>query len=319
MSKTLAGGRFTGYLFLAPYLTLFCVFLLLPLGYGLLLSFQKYNMVESKDATPTFIGFQNYYEALLKPGADGTYGDKNFWLALGATAKFVVMAVPCTVGLALLLAVGINAVPERRQPIYRVAVFVPTMITISVAGILWRWFYNSQFGIFNAVLRHVERALPFLQSLFGDTFAPGWSNVPWITNKAWAMPSIVLMTVWWTVGTPTVILLAGLKQIPEAYYEAAAIDGAVGWRRFVHITLPLLRPVLLFVIVINVIGAFQIFGQTFIITGGEPELTTRVLVQYIYETAFGLYRLGYGAAMSWVLFLIIMVFSLVQFRVLRER
>jgi multiple sugar transport system permease protein len=306
MSTTLAGRRYTGYLFLAPYLTLFCVFLLFPLGYGLLLSFQKYNMVESKDAVPTFIGLANYREALA---------DQYFQRALWATAKFVIMAVPCTIGLALLLAVGINAIPERRQSIYRLAVFVPTMISISVAGILWRWFYNSQFGVFNAILRPIERALPFLDHVFGD----GWSNVPWITNKAWAMPSIVLMTVWWTVGTPTVILLAGLKQIPEAYYEAAAIDGAVGWKRFIYITLPLLRPILLFVIVLNVIGAFQIFGQTFIITRGEPESSTRVLVQYIYDTAFSFYRMGYGAAMSWLLFLIIVIFSLVQFRVLREK
>ena len=289
----LAGRRFTGYLFLLPYLTLFCVFLLLPLGYGLVLSFHKYNMAESKNAAPVFIGLTNYREAL---------SDQYFRRALWATARFVMMAVPCTVGLALLLAVGINALPERRQPFYRLCIFVPTMITISVAGILWRWFYNSQFGVFNALLAKV-----------------GVEPINWITDKALAMPSIVLMTVWWTVGGPTVILLAGLKQIPEVYYEAASIDGAVGWRRFVHITLPLLRPVLLFVLVINVIGAFQIFGQTYIVTRGEPELSTRVLVQYIYDTSFNFYRMGYGAAMSWLLFLVIVTFSLVQFRVLRER
>jgi multiple sugar transport system permease protein len=269
------------------------VFLLLPLGFGLLLSFQKYNMAEARDVVPAFVGLSNYREALV---------DQYFRRALWATARFVMMAVPCTVGLALLLAVGLNALPERRQSFYRLCIFIPTMITISVAGILWRWFYNSQFGVFNALLEPL-----------------GIGPVNWITDKAWAMPSIVLMTVWWTVGGPTVILLAGLKQIPEAYYEAASIDGAVGWRRFVHITLPLLRPVLLFVLVINVIGAFQIFGQTYIVTRGEPEMSTRVLVQYIYDTAFNFYRMGYGSAMSWLLFLVIVVFSLVQFRVLRER
>ena len=292
-NTALASRRFTGYLFLLPYLTLFCVFLLLPLGYGLVLSFQKYNMAESKNAAPVFIGLTNYREAL---------NDQYFRRALWATARFVIMAVPCTVGLALLLAVGINALPERRQAFYRLCIFVPTMITISVAGILWRWFYNSQFGVFNALLAKV-----------------GVEPINWITDKALAMPSIVLMTVWWTVGGPAVILLAGLKQIPEVYYEAASIDGAVGWRRFVHITLPLLRPVLLFVLVINVIGAFQIFGQTYIITRGEPELSTRVLVHYIYDTAFNFYRMGYGSAMSWLLFLIIVVFSVIQFRVAREK
>src|SRR5439155_1951203 len=203
---------------------------------------------------------------------------------------------------ALLLAVAIQSLRERRQNFYRLCIFLPTMLTISVAGILWQWFYNNDFGVFNALLRRI-----------------GLSARPWITNEHWAMPSIVLMTVWWTVGGPTVILLAGLKQIPEVYYEAGAIDGAVGWRRLFYITLPLLRPVLLFVLVLNVIGAFQVFGQTFIITRGGPALSTRVLVQYIYETAFNFYRMGYGSAMSWILFLIIVVFSIVQFRVLRER
>jgi multiple sugar transport system permease protein len=285
--------RLTGYLFLLPYLALFCVFMLLPLGYGLLLSFQKYNMVESKHAVPTFIGLANYREAV---------NDPYFRKALWATTRFVIMAVPATVGLALLLAVGIDSLPARRAAVYRLCIFIPTMITISVAGILWRWFYNSQFGVFNALLGTV-----------------GIDPINWITDKGKAMPAIVVMTVWWTVGGPTVILLAGLKQIPDAYYEAAAIDGAVGWRRFFYITLPLLRPVLLFVTVLNVIGAFQIFGQTFIVTRGEPELSTRVLVHYIYDTAFNFYRMGYGSAMSWLLFLVIVVFSIVQFRVARER
>jgi multiple sugar transport system permease protein len=302
MTSASSSRRLTGYAFLLPYLVLFCVFMLLPLGYGLVLSFQKYNMLESRNAAPTFVGLENYYEALLKPNPDGTRGDRNFWLALRATVYFVVMAVPATVGLALLLAVGIDSLPERRQAFYRLCIFIPTMITISVAGILWRWFYNTQFGVFNALLARV-----------------GIEPINWITDKNLAMPSLVLMTVWWTVGGPAIILLAGLKQIPTAYYEAAAIDGAVGWRRFVHITLPLLRPVLLFVTVLNVIGAFQIFGQPFIVTRGEPEMSTRVLVFYIYDTAFNFYRMGYGSAMSWLLFLIIVVFSVIQFRVAREK
>ena len=282
--------RITGYVFLLPYLTLFCLFMLLPLGYGLSLSFQKYEMLTREPAT--FVGLDNYREA---------FNDPLFRKALWATIRFVVMAVPATVGVALLLAVGIDALPARRAAVYRLCIFIPTMITISVAGILWRWFYNSQFGVFNALLGAV-----------------GIPPVNWITNVNSAMAAIVFMTVWWTVGGPTVILLAGLKQIPDAYYEAAAIDGAVGWRRFLYITLPLLRPVLLFVIVLNVIGAFQIFGQPFIVTRGEPELSTRVLVYYIYDTAFNFYRMGYGSAMSWLLFLIIVIFSVVQFRVLKE-
>jgi len=277
----------SGYLFVLPYLLLFVAFLLLPLFYGLGLSFTQYEMASA--VPPKFVGLANYREA---------FDDPMFRNALGVTVKFVVLCVPITIGLALLLATGLEQTGERSQKFFRLGLFVPTMITISVAGILWRWFYDSDFGIFNAYLGR---------------------KIPWLTDKSMALFSIVIMTVWWTVGAPMVILQAGLKQIPQAYYEAAAIDGAVGWRRFAFITLPLLRPVLLFVIVINVIGAFQIFGQPFIMTRGGPEQSTRVLVMYIYETAFNFYRMGYGSAMSWLLFVIIVVFSLIQFRVLREK
>jgi multiple sugar transport system permease protein len=222
-------------------------------------------------------------------------GDPYFWRALRATLVFVVLAVPLTVSVSLGLALMIAALP-RRQALYRTAFVLPTMLNISVAGILWRWFFNSEFGLFNALLAPLE--LKF----------------PWITSSLWAMPAIVLMTVWWTAGGPMLVLLAGLNQIPGHYYEAAALDGASAWKRFRHITLPLLRPVMLFVVVMNLIGAFQVFGQTFMITRGGPELSTRVLVQYIYEVAFNHYRMGYGAAMSWLLFLIIAGLSLLQFR-----
>jgi multiple sugar transport system permease protein len=282
--------RLSGYWFLAPYLLIFSIFLVLPLFYGLALGFMRYDLLSPEQ--PSFVGVANYREALA---------DENFQKATKATLLFVVMTVPATVGLAMLLALGIEAVPQRRQGIYRAAIFLPTMITISVAGILWRWFYNSEFGVFNAVL------------------SPLGLKIPWISDERFAMPSIVLMTVWWTVGGPMVILLAGLKQIPTAYYEAGEIDGATGWRRFAYITLPLLRPVLLFVVILNMIGAFQVFGQTFIITKGGPERATRVLVQYIYETSFNFYRMGYGAAMSWILFAIISIVSIAQFKFFRER
>jgi ABC-type sugar transport system permease subunit len=272
-----------------PYLVLFAGFVILPLGFGLGLSFLRWEMLSPQ--APKLVGLSNYGEAL---------GDEYFWMALRATGLFVVLTVPVKVVFALAAALGLAAL-RRRQALYRAAYFLPIMINVSVAGILWRWFYNTEFGLFNACL--------------------GWAGarVPWLSDPRLAMPSVVLMTLWWTVGGPAVILLAGIKQIPDHYYEAAALDGASGWKRFLHITLPLLRPVLLFVMVMNIIGAFQVFGQTFVLTRGGPELTTRVLVQYIYETAFNHYRMGYGAAMSWLLFLVIAVFAAIQFRVLRER
>jgi multiple sugar transport system permease protein len=280
------------YLFLAPYLSIFLVFLILPLIFGLFISFEDYELIRQANQPSQFVGAQNYIEA---------FHDEAFWKALFATIKFVVFAVPLTVGISLLVAVGIESVRGKRAEGYRLLIFLPTMITISVAGILWRWFYNSEFGVFNALLAH-----------FGI-------KAPWLLTPNWAMASIIIMTLWWTIGGPVVILVAGLKQIPESYYEAASIDGAVGWRRFFFITLPLLKPVLLFVTVITVIGAFQIFGQPFIITAGGPERSTRVLMLYIYETAFNFYRMGYGAAMSWLLFVIIVFFSVAQFRLARDR
>lgn len=284
-------SHLSGYLFLVPYLLLFSGFLILPLGYGLGLSVFRWELLSPVPAK--FIGWNNYAEALRSD---------YFWKAFGATFRFVVMAVPATVGSALLIACGLNRVGgAKRQSFYRAAYFLPTLISISVAGILWRWFYNSEFGLFNAFLAR-------------------WGlKVPWLTDVAVAMKSVVLMTLWWTVGGPVVIFLAGLKQIPNQYYEAAAIDGAGTLQRFFHITLPLLRPVLLFVVVMSIIGSFQVFGQTFMMTRGGPELSTRVLVQYIYETAFTNYRMGYAAAMSWLLFVAIAAFSILQFRLMRER
>lgn len=282
--------RYSGYLFLAPYLALFAAFLLAPLVYGFVLSFFEWELISP--APPRFIGLGNYAEA---------FGSHYFWSALGATFRFVVMSVPLTVAVALAVAVGLHAAPVRRQGLYRAAYFLPVILSISVVGILWRWFYNPEFGLFNAWL------------------APLGMKLPWVSDSDWAMKSIVLMTLWWTVGGPVVVLLAGLHQIPAQYYEAAAIDGATRWQRFRHVTLPLLRPVLLFVVVMNVIGAFQIFGQTYIVTRGGPELSTRVLVQYIYETAFNNYRMGYGSAMSWLLFVAIAIFTALQFRLMRER
>ena len=281
---------YSGYLFLVPYAVLFCAFLALPLGYGLVLSFFRWEMLSP--APPQFVGVDNYAEALQSD---------YFRNALWATFRFTLMAAPLTVGMALLIALGVNAVSVKRRAFYRAAYFAPAVVSISVAGLVWRFFFQGEFGMFNAWLE------PW-----------GW-RVPWLTDTRLAMKSIVFMTLWWTVGGPMVVLLAGLHQIPKQLYEAAAIDGANAWRRFRHITIPQLRPVLLFVAIMNIIGSFQVFGQVFMITRGGPEQSTRVLVQYIYETAFTHYRMGYGAAMSWLLFLCIAFFSVLQFRLMRER
>lgn len=281
----------SGYLFALPYLLLFTTFLLYPLVQGLALSFMSYDLVSPEP--PHFTGLDNYREA---------FADDYFWQSMKASTLFVALSAPLTITTALIFAALIDAVKGKRQHLYRVAIFAPTVLTVSVAALLWRWLYDTNFGPLNAMLNSV-----------------GIGPIGWLTTPWTAMFSLVLMTLWWTVGGPVLILLAGLKAIPDQYYEAASIDGATGVRSFFNITLPLLKPALLFVIVLNVIGGFQVFGQAFLITAGGPTRSTLVMVQYIYETAFRGYRLGYGAAMSWLLFVVIAVFAVAQFRIARDR
>ena len=279
----------TGWLFAVPYLSLFTLFVAGPLVFGFALSLFRWELLST--AKPQFVGVQNYVEAV---------NDPNVHQALRATLTFVWLAVPSTILFALLLATGLHAVAGKRQGFWRACIYTPHLLTVSVAGLVWRWFYNKEFGIINALLR------------------PIGIEIPWLSDTAWAMPAIVLMTLWWTLGGPAVVLLSGLHNIPVGYLEAASLDGATPLQRYLRITLPLMRPVLLFVTVMHVIGGFQVFGQIFIITRGGPELSTRSLVQYIYETAFNNYRMGYASALSWILFAVIAAFTIVQFRLMRE-
>lgn len=265
------------YVFAAPYFALFTVFTALPLGFGLAMGFFRWELASS--LPPEFIGIENFREL---------FRDRFFLAALRATMVFTALVLPASLFVSLAIALGLAALP-RRAAFYRAAIYLPTMINVAVAGILWRWFFSTEFGFINSLLVRF-----------------GLDRIGWLTDPQVAMPSVVLMTLWWTVGGPTIILLAGIQGIPVTYYEAALIDGANAWNRFRHITLPLLKPVLTFVMVMNVISSFQVFGQTFILTPtGGPELRTLTLVQYIYQTSFENYRLGYGAAMSGLLLAII--------------
>lgn len=282
-------SRASGWLFAAPFLLLFVTFVLGPLLFGLGLSLFRWDILTSRP--PQFVGSENYREA---------FGDEYVTKALWATVKFVLMAVPTTLALALGLALGLSSVSEKRRAFWRAILYLPHLMTVSVVGLLWRWFYNTEFGLFNAYL------------------APFGIKIGWLSEVSWAMPAIVLMTLWWTIGGPMLVLLAAIQNIPTGYHEAAALDGASGWQQTWRITLPLLKPVLLFSMVMNVIGSFQVFGQVYMITRGGPLLSTRTLVQYIYDTAFNNYRMGYAAAISWLLFLVIAAFSVFQFRLMRE-
>lgn len=284
-----AKRAWTGWAFLAPYTLSFSLFVVVPIVASLVLAFMRFDLTSRESVQ--FIGFQNFHDAWM---------DAYFWQALQATVRYGILMVPSLIVLALALALGMNAMSKGRD-VVRAMLFLPAMFNVAVAGILWQWFYNGQFGLFNFALKNM-----------------GMEPQPWLSDRGLAMPSIVAMSLWWSVGGASVVLLAALQQIPRQIFEAALLDGARGPNLLRQITLPLLRPVLLFVVVTNTIGAFQVFGQPFLLTRGGPELSTRGLVQYIYETAFNNYRMGYGAAMSWMLFLIIAVFAVVQYRFLRR-
>lgn len=279
-----------GYLFLFPYGAAFLLFIALPFVVSLVLAFCQYDLTSGR--TLHYVGLRNFEEAL--------FHDPFFWKAVFVTFRYVAWIIPAQLIVSMLLALGMNAMTKRRNFV-RAMLFLPGMFSIAVTGILWQWFYNQEFGLFTYLLRQV-----------------GLKPIPWLSNISLAMPSIVLMSLWWTVGGSAAVILTGLQQIPTQIIEAAAIDGANRWQAFWKITLPMLKPVLLFMVVMNTIGAFQMFAQSMLLTGGGPEMTTRGVVSLIYDTAFADYRLGYGAAISWLLFLLIAGFSLIQFRLIRR-
>jgi multiple sugar transport system permease protein len=280
-----------GYLFLVPYGISFAVFMVLPFLVSLILAFCQYDLTTRESVR--FVGLRNFQEAL---------NDRFFWKSVGVTFRYVAIIIPAQLVVSMLLALGMHAMTRGRDTV-RALLFLPGMFSIAVAGILWQWFYNQEFGLFTYLLKSV-----------------GLPAIPWMSNKHMALPSVALMSLWWTVGGSSVVVLTGLQQIPSQLFEAASIDGASKWQTFWKVTLPMLKPVLLFMVVMNTIGAFQMFAQALILTGGTagPEWSTRGVVQLIYDTAFGNYRLGYGAAISWLLFALIAGFSLIQYGILRR-
>ena len=178
------------------------------------------------------------------------------------------MIVPAFVFLAFTLALGLQAMKSGRN-VVRGLIFLPGMFNVVVASIIWRWFYDGEFGFFNYLLKK-----------------EGIAPIQWLGEKSLALPSVVVMSLWWGLGGATIIMLAALEQIPIHLYEAAMLDGATGRRLLTNITIPQMRPVLLFIVVTSTIGAFQVFGQTFMMTNGGPDRATTGLVQLIYDTAF---------------------------------
>lgn len=273
--------------FLSPWVISFLAFSAYPLLYSLYLSFSKYNPLTGQP--PEWIGLANYARML---------GDQRFLQALGNTLYFVVGTIPFTTVIAVVLAVILNQ-NLRLRSFFRAAYFLPAVTSIIVISTLFVYVY-APFGPLNGFL-----------SLLGV------ERTNWLLSTKWAMPAIMAMSVWASFGYYTLLFLAGLQNIPEELYEAAAVDGASPRRQFFSITLPMLRPIFVFVLVINTIRSFQIFSEIFVMTQGRPLGKTTTAVYYLYNMGFQRFDMGYASALAYVLFFIIVAVSWLLNRVLR--
>lgn len=274
-----------GVLFALPYLLVFSVFLLYPLLKGLYMSLFDWNAIYPSQSE--FIFLENYVQMM---------NDPLFWNALWNTVYFVVLTVPPLVVLGLALALGVNRRVKGRR-FLRMVFFSPYVLTVAVVALIWIELYAPSYGVFNYYIAQL-----------------GIQPPNWLNSATFGMPAVALATVWWTVGFNFVILLSARQGIPERLYEAARLDGAHGWRAFRDITLPQIKPALLFVTVVQFIASFQIFGQVFIMTGGGPGDATETIVMYLYKAAFNQHEFGYAAAVGYFLFVVLIAVSMANYK-----
>jgi multiple sugar transport system permease protein len=288
-------NNLAAWLFLAPYLALFGVFVLLPIGLGLWISLHAWDF--TLPGKP-FVGLDNYRD-LFDPGS---IAFEPFWNGMRATALFTVLSVPLLLVVPLAVALVMNQ-RFRGRNAFRAVFFAPYVLGVAVVGVVWRFLLDTNVGVVN-----------YLAGLVGLP-----DDTAWLSSLPWAWVALVGVTVWWTLGFNAVIFLAGLQDVPQELYDAAAVDGAGAWARFRHVTLPGIRPVAVFVLLITILASANMFGQSFIMTSGQPGRETRTAIYYIAETGLQNFRMGEAAAASWVLTLALMLTSLIVFGLIRER
>ncbi len=281
-------SRLTPYVFIAPNLVLFSVFIFFPLLYAAFISVHEWTLIDS----PTFTGTRNY-ERLVS--------DRQFWQSLRNTVVYSLATVPTSLVIGLFLAIGLNRDLVGRT-FLRSIYFLPVVISSVATALLAAWLFNDNYGVVNALLREL-----------------GVGPVAWLSTPRWALPSIIVTTLWVRVGFCMVVYLAALQSISPSYYEAARIDGATRWQQFRFVTWPLLRPTTFLLLILNVIYSFQVFDLIYVMTGGGPGFSTTMIVQYIYQAAFASSEMGYASAMGMVLFVLILLFTLVQWRLNRRK
>ncbi|MEP7293900.1 MAG: sugar ABC transporter permease [Chloroflexota bacterium] len=294
-SKAQQGGRLTpsqrrnitGYLFISPFILGFILWFLIPALIALYLAAHSWNLISA----PEFVGLKN---------VEHLFSDPLLPQSLKATFLYTIVSVP----LGLTLSFGLASLINNQLPgisIFRTIFYLPSIVPAVASAALWAWIFNTEFGLMNVIIRGF-----------------GGGKIPWLQSPNWALPAIIIMSLW-SVGGSMIIFLAGLQGIPDIYYEAAEIDGAGRWAKLTRITLPLMSPVFFFNLVIGFINSFQVFVAGYLITDGGPVNSTLFLVLYIYRTAFRSLNMGYAATMSWLLFLILMGLSFLVFRYIGNR
>src|SRR3954465_1450885 len=283
----------TPYLFLAPYGVLFIGFILVPAIYGIWISLHDYDYLLPHQP---WVGLNNYTDLFKSGSRDGA----DFWRSIRATAIFTVFSVPLLVVIPLAVALLLNRKFPGRT-FFRAVFFTPFVLGVAVVGVLFRFLLDPNIGVVNQYLHDagVQR------------------NIPWITQLPWAWISLVSMTVWWTLGFNAIIYLAGLQDISPELYDAADVDGAGAWQRFRSVTLPGLRPVMVFVTTVTILNSANMFGQALLVTNGAPANETRTAVFYISQVGLRQYRQGAAAAMSYIFAIILVIVSLINFRLFR--
>jgi len=276
-----------GYLFISPWLVGFILFTVGPVVASLGLSFFRWSLIRP----PRFIGLQNYTTMFTR--------DPLFWQSLKVTLTYLITAVPLQIVFALFLAILLNQ-KVRMIPLFRTIFYLPSVVSGVAISVLWLWLYHPELGLINELLRYV-----------------GIRGPAWLVSIRWALTAIIGMSLW-SVGGTMIIFLAGLQEIPQEMYEAAELDGAGELAKFRHVTLPMLSPVIFFNLILGMIASFQTFTQAYVMTSGGPVNSTMFYALYLYLSAFNFLKMGYAAALAWVMFIIIMAVTIVQLRLARH-
>jgi multiple sugar transport system permease protein len=272
-----------GYLFISPWLIGFAAFTAMPFLASIWLSFTNYTVA----STPTWVGLANYQTLL--------FDDPSFWTALINTLIYALVAVPLGVAAAFALALLLNT-EVRGIAIYRTVFFLPHIVPVVASTVVFMWVLNPQIGLANSILRLI-----------------GIEGPAWLQDPSWSMATLILMSLW-GIGGSVVIYLAGLKDVPASLYEAARIDGANVLQRAIHITMPMMTPVIFFNLLMGIIHAFQYFTQAYILTGGGPQESTMFLALYLFFRAWRYLDMGYASALAWIMFVLVAVITWAVFR-----